>query len=65
MVRIDHLSLFKLKYMNLSLKELNDLCYCVGKVIMMKDKLISDEVLEELSDKLIEEIVKIKVGGRN
>jgi hypothetical protein len=51
--------------MNLSLKELNDLYYCIGKVIMMKDKLLSDEVLEELSDKLIEEIVKIKINGQN
>jgi hypothetical protein len=32
---------------------------------MMKDKLLSDEVLEELSDKLIEEIVKIKINGQN
>ena len=42
----------------LSLKELNDLYYCVSKVSMLNDKLLSSKVLDELSDKLVEEIVK-------
>ena len=50
----------KIKIMNieLSLKELNDLYYCVSKVSMLNDKLLSSKVLDELSDKLVEEIVK-------
>ena len=50
----------KIKIMNieLSLKELNDLYYCVSKVSMLNDKLLSSKVLDELSDKIVEEIVK-------
>jgi hypothetical protein len=45
--------------MNLSLKEINDLYYCVGKVIKLDDKLISGDVLEELLDKLNDEIIRV------
>ena len=45
--------------MNLSLKELNDLYYCVGKVIKLDDKLLSGESLEILLDKLNDEIYRI------
>ena len=44
--------------MELSLKELNDLYYCVGKMIMIDIKLISNEELEVLLDKLNDEIMK-------
>ena len=42
----------------LSLKELNDLYYVVGKMMMLKEenKFIKDEELEVLSDKLREMI---------
>ena len=46
--------------MNLSLKELNDLYYCIG---MMRNsdkvKMISNEELEKLSDKIWDEIFRI------
>ena len=42
--------------MNLSLKELNDLYYCVGSLRLRDTKLISNEVLDELSDKIMNQI---------
>lgn len=42
--------------MELSLKELNDLYYCVGKTIKADIKLISDDELGVLLDKLNDEI---------
>jgi hypothetical protein len=46
--------------MNLSIKELNDLYYCVGKVRMYEGvKFMSNEELDELSDKIWKEIVKV------
>ena len=60
MVRIDHLHLSKLKIMmELSLKELNDLYYCVGKTIKADTKLISDNDLEVLLDILSDEILRM------
>jgi len=45
--------------MNLSLKELNDLYYCVGKVSMYEGfKFMSTEECELLLDKLNDEIIK-------
>lgn len=45
--------------MELSIKELNDLYYCVGKVRMYEGvKMISNEELDELSDKIMNEIKK-------
>jgi hypothetical protein len=46
--------------MNLSIKELNDLYYCVGMMrISDKVKMISDDELEKLSDKIWNEIVRV------
>jgi hypothetical protein len=46
--------------MNLSIKELNDLYYCVGMMRIKEDvKMISNEELEKLSDKIWEEIVRV------
>jgi hypothetical protein len=46
--------------MNLSIKELNDLYYCVGMMRIKEDvKMISNEELEKLSDKIWDEIVKV------
>ena len=46
--------------MNLSIKELNDLYYCIGMMrISDKVKMISDEELEKLSDKIWDEIFRI------
>jgi hypothetical protein len=46
--------------MNLSIKELNDLFYCVGKVRMYEGvKFMSNEELDKLSDKIWDEIVKV------
>jgi len=46
--------------MNLSIKELNDLYYCVGKVRFIEGvKMISNEVLDELGEKLWDEIVRV------
>jgi hypothetical protein len=59
--------------MNLSLKELNDLYYCVGKMRWYSEgsKMISNEECELLLDKLRNEIDKIvkedeslNVGGQ-
>ena len=58
-VRNDHLHLSKLKIMELSLKELNDLYYCVGKTIKADTKLISDNDLEVLLDILSDEILRM------
>ena len=47
--------------MNLSIKELNDLYYCVG-MMRLSDKevkMISNDELEKLSDKLWGEIVRL------
>jgi hypothetical protein len=50
--------------MSLSIKELNDLYYCVGKVRMDEGvKFMSNEELDELSDKIwgiiLEKVYKI------
>ena len=45
--------------MNLSLKQLNDLYYCVGKTIKADTKLISDNDLEVLLDILSDEILRM------
>ena len=46
--------------MNLSLKELNDLYYCIGKTIKSTEtKLITDAELEVLLDKVNDEIMRI------
>ena len=42
--------------MNLSLKELNDLYYCVGSLRLRENKLLSNEVLDELSNKIMDRI---------
>ena len=42
--------------MNLSLKELNDLYYCVGSLRLKENKLLSNEVLDDLSDKIMNQI---------
>jgi len=42
--------------MNLSLKELNDLYYCVGSLRLRENKLLSNEVLDDLSDKIMDKI---------
>ena len=42
--------------MNLSLKELNDLYYCVGSLRLRENKLLSNEVLDDLSDKIMDRI---------
>jgi hypothetical protein len=46
--------------MNLSIKELNDLYYCIG---MMRNsdkvKMISNKELEKLSDKIWNEIIRV------
>jgi hypothetical protein len=47
--------------MNLSIKELNDLYYCVG-MMRLSDKevkMISNDELEKMSDKLWGEIVRL------
>ena len=46
--------------MNLSIKELNDLYYCVGMMRLSdKVKMISNEELEKLSDKIWDEICRV------
>jgi hypothetical protein len=46
--------------MNLSIKELNDLYYCVGRVRMDEGvKFMSNEELDKLSDRIWDEIVKL------
>jgi hypothetical protein len=42
--------------MNLSLKELNDLYYCVGSLRLKEYKLLSNEVLDDLSNKIMDRI---------
>ena len=42
--------------MKLSLKELNDLYYCVGSLRLRENKLLSNEVLDELSNKIMDRI---------
>jgi hypothetical protein len=54
--------------MNLSIKELNDLYYCVGRVRMDEGvKFMSNEELDRLSDRIWDEIVKLnnEVEERN
>jgi hypothetical protein len=53
--------------MNLSLKEVNDLYYVVGRMMQMdkKDRVfISDDELEVLSDKL-RELIEVKYEEEN
>jgi len=69
-VKIKLLYLLKLKVMNLSIKELNDLYYCVGRVRMDEGvKFMSNKELDRLSDRIWDEIVKInneaEVGDQN
>jgi hypothetical protein len=46
--------------MNLSIKELNDLYYCVGRVRMDEGvKFMSNEELDRLSDRIWDEIVRV------
>jgi hypothetical protein len=46
--------------MNLSIKELNDLYYCVGMMrISDKVKMISDDEVNKLSDKIWNEIIRL------
>jgi hypothetical protein len=46
--------------MNLSIKELNDLYYCVGMMrISDKVKMISDDEVNKLSEKIWNEIVRV------
>jgi hypothetical protein len=46
--------------MNLSIKELNDLYYCVGMMRLSdKVKMISDDEVNKLSDKIWNEIVRV------
>jgi hypothetical protein len=42
--------------MELNLKELNDLYYCVGSLRLRENKLLSNEVLDELSNKIMDRI---------
>jgi hypothetical protein len=42
--------------MELSLKELNDLYYCVGSLRLRENKLLSNEVLDKLSEKIMDKI---------
>ena len=42
--------------MNLSLKELNNLYYCVGSLRLRENKLLSNEVLDDLSNKIMNQI---------
>ena len=66
-VRNDHLHLSKLIIMNLSLKDVNDLYYVVGRMMNVdkKDRMfISDEELEVLSEKLVE-LIEVKYEEEN
>jgi hypothetical protein len=46
--------------MNLSIKELNDLYYCVGMMRLSdKVKMISDDEVNKLSDKIWNEIIRV------
>ena len=46
--------------MNLSIKELNDLYYCVGMMRLSdKVKMISDDEVNRLSDKIWNEIIRV------
>jgi hypothetical protein len=42
--------------MELNLKELNDLYYCVGSLRLRENKLLSNEVLDDLSNKIMDRI---------
>jgi hypothetical protein len=42
--------------MNLSIKELNDLYYCIGSLRLRENKLLSNEVLDDLSNKIMDRI---------
>lgn len=42
----------------LNIKELNDLYYCLGKVMMLDCKMIEDNNIEELMDKIRDEIIR-------
>jgi len=67
MVRIKRVYLSKLKHMNLSLKDVNDLYYVVGTMMKVdkKDRMfISDEELEALGDKL-RELIEVKYEEEN
>jgi hypothetical protein len=47
--------------MKLSIKELNDLYYCIGmmRISDKEVKMVSNEELEKLSDKIWNEIVRV------
>ena len=50
--------------MNLSLKELNDLYYCVGSLRLRENKLLSNEVLDDLSNKIMDRIeILVEIEG--
>ena len=50
--------------MNLSLKELNDLYYCVGSLRLRENKLLSNEVLDDLSNKIMDRIeILVEMDG--
>lgn len=44
--------------LELNIKELNDLYYCLGKVMMLDCKMIEDNNIEELMNKIRDEIVR-------
>ena len=53
--------------MNLSLKDVNDLYYCVGRMMLVEKKdrvFISDDELEVLGDKL-RELIEVKYEEEN
>ena len=48
----------------LSLKELNDLYYCIGSLRLRENKLLSNEVLDDLSKKIMRNIdILIELEG--
>lgn len=68
-VRNGHLPSFKLKIkiMELNLKDVNDLYYVVGRMVMMdkKDRVfISDDELQALGDKL-RDLIEVKYEEEN
>jgi len=44
--------------LELNIKELNDLYYCLGKVMMLDYKMIENNNIEELMNKIRDEIVR-------